>query len=112
MNKFIESFGWAKNGLRAVWLEERNFRIEVVIGMVAVALGIYRDFADWQWILLVIIIAFVLMAEIVNTAIEDICNKIEPKQDPVIGKIKDTMAGYVLVSSIAAALAGLVLFIL
>lgn len=112
MNKFIESFGWAKNGLRAVWLEERNFRIEVVLGMVAIALGIYRDFADWQWILLIIIIAFVLMAEIVNTAIEDICNKIEPKQDPIIGKIKDTMAGYVLVSSIAAALAGLILFIL
>lgn len=50
------------------------------------------------------------MGEIVNTAIEDICNKIEPNQNPVIGKIKDTMAGYVLVSSVAALIAGIILF--
>lgn len=50
MSRFLKSFGWAANGLKAVWIEERNFRIEVIIGIVAVVLGFYRDFADWQWV--------------------------------------------------------------
>ncbi len=111
MKKFLKSFGWAKNGLRAVWIEERNFRIEVVIGIVAIIFGLYRGIAPWQWVFLVLIIAFVLMSEIINTAIEDICDKLEPNQDPLIGKIKDTMAGYVLISSIAAIVAGIILFL-
>jgi diacylglycerol kinase len=111
MTKLIKSFGWAINGLRTVWLEEASFRIEVIIGILAVAIGIYRNISSWQWIFLTLIIAFVLMGEIVNTAIEDICDKIQPNQDPLIGKIKDTMAAYVLVSSIAAAVAGILLFI-
>ena len=111
MTHFIKSFGWAANGLKAVWIEERNFKIEVAIAILAVVSAAISDFMQWQWILLVLIIAFVLMGEIVNTAVEDICNKIEPNQDPAIGKIKDTMAAYVLVSSIAAAVAGLLLFL-
>jgi diacylglycerol kinase len=112
MENFLKSFGWAKNGLVTVWGEERNFKVEVIIGILAIGFGFYRDIAPWQWILLVMIIGFVLMAEIVNTAVEDICNKIQPNQDPIIGKIKDMMAGYVLVSSVTAAIAGLVLFFL
>lgn len=110
MTKFVKSFGWALQGLRSVWREEQNFKIETALAALAVIGGFYFDFAAWQWIFLVLIIGWVLMGEIVNTAIEDICNKIQPDQDPIIGKIKDTMAGYVLVSSIAAAVAGIILF--
>jgi len=39
MRHFIQSFGWAGKGLSAVWREERNFRVEVVIGILAVIAG-------------------------------------------------------------------------
>ncbi|MBI5134212.1 MAG: diacylglycerol kinase [Candidatus Taylorbacteria bacterium] len=110
MRNFLRSFGWATNGLRIVWREERNFRVDVVVAVVVAIAAYLRDFAPWQWIILVILIGWVLMGEIVNTAIEDICDKIEPQRDPVIGKIKDAMAGYVLVSAISAAIAGVMLF--
>ena len=44
----------------------------------------------------------VLSAEILNTAVEDLCNKIEPNQDNAIGKIKDVVAAFVLVAVIGA----------
>ncbi|KKT81689.1 MAG: Undecaprenol kinase [Candidatus Azambacteria bacterium GW2011_GWA1_44_9] len=111
MNKLIKSFGWAMNGLRTVWREELSFRIELVIGLVlVVGAGILR-FSIIEWVILLGCIGAVLSAEIVNTAIEDICNKIEPSFDPVIGKIKDTMAGYVLFTVVVTSIIGILLLI-
>ncbi|MEI6479125.1 MAG: diacylglycerol kinase [bacterium] len=45
-----------------------------------------------------------------NTAIEDLCNKVEPEHDPAIGKIKDTMAAFVFVSSIGVSILGILIF--
>ncbi|MFA6158394.1 MAG: diacylglycerol kinase family protein [Candidatus Paceibacterota bacterium] len=111
MQKFIKSFIWAAKGLKSVWVEEFNFRIEILIGTLAVIAAFMRDFSPGQWVFLVLTIALVLMGEIVNTVIEDICNKIQPEHDAVIGRIKDMMAGYVLVSSVAAVIVGLFLFL-
>ena len=109
MNKLITSFGWAMNGLRTVWREELSFRIELVIGLiVVVGAGVLR-FSIIEWIVLLGCVGAVLSAEIVNTAVEDLCNKIEPNFDPVIGKIKDTMAGLVLFVVVIAVVVGLLL---
>ncbi len=111
MSTFLKSFGWAMNGLKAVWKEERNFRIHSVITVLVVIAAFVRDFVPLQWVILIFTIALVLMGEIVNTVIEDICDKIQPEQDPVIGKIKDMMAAYVLISAVTAVIIGLFLFL-
>lgn len=110
MKKLLLSFTWAKNGLRTVWFEERNFRIEISIGLIVILFGIFSDLSRIDWALLWIAIVMVLCSEIINTAFEDICNKIEPKNDPVIGKIKDIMAGFVSVSCIGAVFIGIIVF--
>lgn len=110
MRNVMKSFRWAVNGLKTVWREERNFRIEVVIACIVVSYGCLKDLSAYSWALLCVAITLVLTAEIVNTAVEDICNKIEPKQDSTIGKIKDIMAGFVLLASICATLLGMIIF--
>lgn len=59
---------------------------------------------DWRW--LVLAMAMVWLAEAFNTAIEELCDRIEPGFDLVIGRIKDIAAGAVLIASLAAALIG------
>lgn len=110
MNKLIKSFGWAMNGLRTVWREEVNFRIEVGIAAVVIIKAFYLKFSVLEWVIIVGCIGAVLSAEMVNTAIEDLCNKVEPNTDPVIGKIKDIMGGFVLLVCIASAAIGLMIF--
>lgn len=110
MNKWLKSFSWAKHGLQTVWKEERNFRIEVCIGAIVVIFGLIDGLTKTEWALIWIAIGMVLSSEIINTAIEDICNKIEPGQDSVIGKIKDIMAAFVLLSCIVAAFIGFIVF--
>lgn len=99
------------NGLRTVWREELNFRIELVIGFIlVVGAGILR-FSIIEWIVLLGCIGAVLSAEMINTAIEDLCNRIEPSFDPVIGKIKDTMAGFVLFVVVITSAIGILLLL-
>lgn len=110
MAKLKQSFKWAMHGLKTVWREERNFRIEIVVAIVVLLIGIIDGLTTTKWAFVFVAITLVLSAEIVNTAIEDICNRIEPKHDPIIGKIKDIMAGFVLVTCIGAVLIGFVVF--
>lgn len=110
MNKLVKSFGWAINGIRVVWREEVNFRIEVVFASTVVLFGIRLNFSLVEWIIIAGCISAVLSAEMLNTAVEDLCNKVEPHADPMIKKIKDIMAGFVLLACGVSLMVGLAIF--
>ncbi len=111
MKKWLKSFGWARNGLSTVWKEEANFRIELFAAFALIVFAAYFDFSVIEWVVVVAVITMVLTGEVVNTVVEDLCNKIEPRQDPAIGKIKDMAAGFVLLVSIGAGIMGSLLIL-
>ena len=100
--KILKSFVYAFRGLKTVWREEHNFRLGVVISVSIIALIYFFRFSYIESAIVIIAAILVLGAEILNTVIEDLCNKVEPSQDSAIGKIKDTMAAFVLIASIGA----------
>ena len=110
MEKIYTSFGWARHGLYTVWKEEINFRREVFAGFLVIAASFYFNFSRVEWIIAIACITIVLIGEVVNTVVEDLCNKIEPHHDPMIGKVKDMAAGFMLLSLIGTSLMGLLLF--
>ena len=55
-------------------------------------------------------IALVFTAEALNTAIEQVCNLVSPRPDPVVKVVKDVAAGAVLVCAVAAAAIGVATF--
>jgi diacylglycerol kinase len=110
LTKIYRSFVFAKNGLQTTWREEQNFRIELLAATIVVFFLVFFKFTFIESVSCLIAIMIVLTAEIVNTAIEDLCNKIEPQHDPIIGKIKDLMAAFVLISCLGAALIGIIIF--
>lgn len=111
IGKIIKSFIFALRGLKATWKEEQNFKIEVFIGLGVILSIFYFDFTFEEKIFSILAIIIVLAAEIINTAIEDLCNKVEPMTDPVIAKIKDTSSAFVLVSSLGALIVGILVFL-
>ena len=110
MNQTIKSFGFAFRGLKNTWKEEPNFRIETVFAIIVLFCMFYFKFSLAEIAFCILVITIVLSAEIINTVIEDICNKIEPNQDPIIGKIKDTASAFVLVSTLGSVIIGLIVF--
>lgn len=102
----LKSFIYAGRGLRALVYGEHNARLHLAASISVVSCGLILQIsaADWRWIVLAI--AIVWLAEAFNTAIEDLCDRINPEFDPAIGRIKDLAAGAVLIASVAAALIG------
>ena len=95
------------NGLKTVWCEEQNFRIDILVAFLVLIFAFVFKFSFSELLAIFVAIILVASAEMVNTAIEDLCNKVQPNQDPLIGKIKDIMAGFVLFISSGSAVIGL-----
>ena len=97
----------AINGLRFAWQDEANFRRHILSGVAALLLfSVVQPAAVW-WALIVLCIALVLAAELVNSAIEALSDHLHPEIHSSIGKVKDMLAGMVLVVSIAAGVVAL-----
>jgi len=106
----LDSFNYAFEGIIHVLRTQRNLRIHFVIAIVvigaAAALGVGRD----ELILLLMAIAFVLVAEMVNSAIEGAIDVSTTSFDPNAKLAKDIAAGAVLISAVTALAVGYLVF--
>jgi diacylglycerol kinase (ATP) len=106
----LESFNYAVEGIIHVLRVQRNLRIHFLAAFLvfagAVAVGVSRI----QLIALVLAIAFVLVAEMLNTAIEGVIDVSTTSFDPNAKLAKDIAAGAVLIASITAVAVGFLVF--
>ena len=110
-HSLLKSFGFAFEGLMAEIKKGRNFRIQIVAGLIATILGLFLKLSLEEWLDLVIIITLVLILELVNTSIEAIVDLTSPEIHPKAKLAKDVAAGAVLVASIGAVVIGALIFI-
>ena len=91
-------------------LKHRSVRIQYLLALAALAVGIFLklSFEDWKTFLLCI--ALVLITETLNTAIEKLCDALHPEYDERIGQVKDLAAGAVLLAALYAAVQALLIF--
>jgi diacylglycerol kinase (ATP) len=98
----LDSFNYAFEGVIHVLRTQRNLRIHFVAAVLvfgaAIAVGVSRT----QLIALVLAVAFVLVAEMLNTAIEGVIDVSTTSFDPNAKLAKDIAAGAVLIASITA----------
>lgn len=102
-----KSFTFAAAGIGFALRHERNMRVHLLLSCLVAAAGWWLriDLDGWRWLILAM--ALVFTAELLNTAIEQACNAITRDRRPEIGAAKDVAAGAVLLASIAAALIGI-----
>jgi diacylglycerol kinase len=108
-NHLFKSFTYAWKGIKHVFKNERNFRIHIIISVLVLFFAVYFRIEAIEIAILIISISMVLVAEMINSAIEYTWDKLEPNHHPVVGVIKDTMAGSVLLTSFAAVVVGLII---
>jgi diacylglycerol kinase (ATP) len=106
----LESFNFAIEGIIHVLRTQRNMRIHfaVAIGVLIAALAF--DVSRLELIALLIAIAFVLIAEMINTAVEAAVDVASTSFDPMAKLAKDIGAGAVLIASINAIAVGYLVF--
>ena len=111
LRKRAKSFGYAFIGIVTLLRDEHNSRIHV-FAMVAVAIaGFLLGLSPTEWCIVALCCGGVLMAEAMNSAIEAIADLVSPEFHPLIKKAKDVGAAGVLMMAIAAAVAGVIIFL-
>ncbi|MFN8534738.1 MAG: diacylglycerol kinase family protein [Dehalococcoidia bacterium] len=106
-----ESFGYAFAGLRYAFGTQRNIRVQSLAGIGAIALGFVVGLSWLEWAVLLLVIAFVLVSEMINTVFETIVDMITQEHDPHAMVAKDVGAAAVITAAIVALLVGALLFV-
>ena len=101
----------AINGIIFTFKTESNFRFHCYSAILVFLVFIFLQPSLIWWALIIICIGLVIAAELANTAIETLLDHIHPEIHPEVGKVKDIMAGMVLILSILAAIIGLLALI-
>ena len=89
---------------------ERNFQIEVLAFFINLFLILYLKLSTTDTVLILIVSFGVLSSEIFNTAIEKLCDIVQPEFDKRIGFIKDIAAGAVVVMTILSVVVGILVY--
>ena len=110
LKKFLKSLKHAIDGLTYAVAHERNFRIELFVAILVLFLIFVFKVKNWEAIVLILMIMWVLIAELINTVLERVMDILKPRIHPYAHLIKDLMAGAVLISSVVEIAVGVIIF--
>ncbi|WP_369049236.1 diacylglycerol kinase family protein [Tenacibaculum sp. UWU-22] len=88
----LKSIGFALKGIWLLITTETSIKIQIVFTFVAILAGFYFKISALEWMIQILVIGLVLIAEAVNTAIEKVADFIHPAYHKKIEFIKDVGA--------------------
>ena len=106
----VNSFRYAWSGIRTVFHEERNFRLQIGAMLLALALGWFLHVHAVEMAILVLVSSIVLVLELLNSVIERVVDMVKPRLHPYVAEIKNIAAGAVLLAACMAIVVALYIF--
>ena len=100
--KLRHSFKYAFNGIKSCIKDEQNMLIHFTVAILVIIAGIILKINKIEWIICLLLIGIVMMMELLNTAIENVCDAVTDKENHYIKIAKDTAAGAVLIVAIVS----------
>ncbi len=111
LSDFFSGFGFAAKGLAEAIRTQFNIRFHFAATLITLGMSFYFSLSLSEWCFIILAIAIVWMAELLNTALEYITDFVSPEYNDIAGKVKDIAASSALVAAIASASIGLIIFI-
>jgi diacylglycerol kinase (ATP) len=106
----IESFNYAIEGLIHVLRTHRNMRIHFAVAIAVLVAAVWKGVNRFELIALLLAITFVLVTEMINSAIEQAIDLSTTSFDPLAKLAKDIAAGAVLIAAVNAVAVGYLVF--
>jgi diacylglycerol kinase (ATP) len=106
----LDSFNYATEGIIHVLRTQRNMRIHFAVAFAVIVLALIVNVTKLELIALLLSITFVLIAEMINSAIEGAIDIATTSFDPMAKLAKDIAAGAVLLASVNALAIGYLVF--
>lgn len=108
---FLFSLTHALDGFVTAFRSERNVRIHLVAMVLVTFAGCYCRLSQTEWVLLLICFIIVMAFELVNSAMEALCDQVNSGWHPNIKRIKDMAAAATLWAALGSVLIGALVFI-
>lgn len=109
--RFIRSFRYSFKGFQHVLKNHQNIRFHLVVAVLVLLLAVLLRISRIEFLLVLIAIVFVVIAEMINTAIEEITNLVTKEYREEARIAKDVAAATVFLASIFSVILGLIIFI-
>lgn len=110
IKKYLASFQYAMRGIRLAFRYERYMGFHLVAAVAVLIVNYLLKINQTEWLITLILVALVWMAEIFNTAIEKLADRVTQDRDPMIGQVKDLAAGAVLIICFASVVCALIIY--
>jgi diacylglycerol kinase len=105
----LASFHFAAQGIAHAFRTQRNFRVHCGITLAVIVVGLMVGLSFEQWAILAVVTGLVFQAELTNTALEAIVDRVSPEFHALAKVAKDCAAGAVFISAGVAVIVGLLI---
>lgn len=102
VRKFLKSFVYAAAGVWHAFLTQRNMRVHCVAALLVLGLAVYLKIETTGLLFLIFSITLVIMAEMLNTAVEAVVDLCVQTYHPLARIAKNVAAGAVLVTALSS----------
>ncbi|MBU1110894.1 diacylglycerol kinase family protein [Patescibacteria group bacterium] len=110
LKEHAKSYKYATDGIFHTLRTQSNIYVQLPVGVIVLVAAWYFQVEIWEWVVLILTISAVLVAELFNTAVEAMMNVIQGHYDLNVKVAKDVAAGGVLVMALASVVVGLLIF--
>lgn len=110
--RVVKAWGYSLDGLKSALTKEESFRLETAALIALIAILAPLPWPLWKKAALCATFLLIPLTELLNSAVEDLCDLVSPERHPLIKAAKDKGSAAVLLAIIInlLALAALVLF--
>lgn len=98
IRKLVNSTRYSWQGFKSAWLHEEAFRIECLLAAIMAPSALVIGQNLTHTLLLLVCLALVLLAEVINTALESVVDRISTGPHPLEGQAKDLGSAAVFVT--------------
>lgn len=110
VRRWLKGFRYAYEGIRYALGTQRNMKFHFFVSFAVLLLALLLHLPRTDILFLLLAVTLVVVAELVNTAIEKAVDLAMPKQHPTAKIAKDVAAAAVLTTAVFAAVVGMIVF--
>ncbi|MDR0882761.1 MAG: diacylglycerol kinase [Candidatus Adiutrix sp.] len=103
--RIIRAWGYSRDGLANAFIREESFRLEVMSLVILTLILLLVPWPIWKKLALTSVFLLIPLTELLNSALEDLCNLVSPDFNPFIKNAKDKGSAAVLLAIIINGLA-------
>ena len=111
IRKHLTSYRYAIRGIALAFRSENNMIIHLAAGVAVVVVNYLLKVTTTEWLITLMLIGLAWTAEIFNTAIEKLADRVSREHDPLIGQAKDLASGAVLIICLFAVICAVVIYL-